>query len=940
MTNDNRDQGLPADGSPLDWVRKGIFPEEWTLIPVAGKATYIPEWGTRKRSRVDAEGLYLADSRSSGFGVVTGELSGGLLAIDIDGPRADARFRAAIGDGYQAFGEEGTMSWTSGKPGRRQILYRVPQYMLGNLSHVTTVILQEAGQWELGKGDVDRNKGEEQYQEVVLRFNRCQSVLPRSLHPDTKQRYRFLNYNDGRPADAPRWLLDILQGFQKAQGWLTEAQLKELSQNAPGDTVLPERQIRGWFFGEDVQRALMPRLEELVFKHRTFDEYGWQNREGKNAQRMSGCPWHGGESGTAFQYGVEHGCWDCKACGVGGDVLDFIHKIESGDKHASRPRGEDLETYVARLAGALGFRYPEDANVQVTKRAPQQVMSSVAFHEELGRIFDAERNPAVRLDRMAQLAMETGRRMNGKECEAALGEYRYKKSADQQNESASWFDEVDDPDFIIPNMLVRPGQVILHAAGGVGKTSACLGLAKAIGTGTPMKVRGITVPVVQGPVLWIQSDQTLSKLKRDLQDNDIDPVRKDSWFHLRRGFQINHMREFATWVKEIKPALVVVDSIGSCSSRMQVSEIEKAFATPLYWYNEANGNPAEDGFPACAIIWIHHDNANGEVRGNRYLINAIDEQWHLRKLKDEEKDKLRQRGENPSSVRMIQIKKSRAGREGDLIKVIRDANFAYSLEDYTPTVRREDDGLGDPDPFTLVLDIVKRGSAAQQAEGARYVGLTVIEVWGELTEHLQGLQGSKAKVPSSKTVGRWLQRWVADGLMDRAKRPAESKGGQPPRIYRPRALPSISSSFTKTSSNPFQRKASGSGHKNVCPNPPEGGSEVVDKPSPVADTAESVQNRNPVVARDLGGIGQKTAQTMGREEPAPSELPPPESEQAASPLESLSGLAGAGGLPAVEPLSADLLAQGEGRTLDRQPVHDPRWDDFDTAFEDDCSPTA
>jgi hypothetical protein len=855
---------LPEGGSPLQWVQKGVFPENWTLIPVAGKATYVPQWGERKRSRVDAEALYQTDTRYRGFGVVTGELSGGLIAVDIDGDKADERYRMAAGAGYEALGSETTMSWTSGKPGRRQILYRVPDYLVSQLAHVNTLILQENGTWKLGTGDVDRSKGDEKYQEVVLRFNRCQSVLPQSPHPETKKPYRFLNYNNGMPEPAPEWMLEILRGFLKPQQWLSEGQLKQLQEVAPsGDTLLPERQIRGWFFGEDVQRLLQPRLADLIFKHSVFDEYGWKERSGENGQRMSGCPWHGGESGTSFQYGVEHGCWDCKACGVGGDVLDFVHKIESGDKHAGRPRGSDLETYVARISGDLGLRYPEDANVQVTKESPRVEMSSVEFHEELGRIFDEERNPAVRLDRMAQLASAAGRRMNGKECEAALGEYRYKQSADTQNKSEAWFDAVDDLSFVIPNMIVRPGQVILHAAGGVGKTSACLGLAKAVGTGTPMKVRGINVPVVQGPVLWIQSDQTLSKLKRDLQDNDIDPVRTDKWFHLRRGFQINHMREFADWVKEIKPALVVVDSIGSCSSRMQVSEVEKAFATPLYWYNEANGSPAEDGFPACAIIWIHHDNASGEIRGNRYLINAIDEQWHLRKLKDQEKDKLREKGENPSAVRMIQIKKSRAGREGDLIKVVRDANFAYSLEDYTPTVRREDDGLGDPDPFTLVLGIAKKGSEAQEAEGRKRVGVTALEVWAELTEELQGLQGSKAKVPAVKTVRRWLDRWVADGMMETDKRPSTEKGGKPAVIYRPRAraLCPIGVSQTQTPGNPFQGKGSSLGHSKACPKPPGGDSqelpedeEVRDMAPEVRDTAKNVPNLNPVVPSDLGEL--------------------------------------------------------------------------------------
>ncbi|NDC90062.1 MAG: hypothetical protein EB075_14905, partial [Bacteroidetes bacterium] len=129
----DQSKALPQDGSALQWVRQGVFPEEWALIPVAGKDTYVKEWPSKKRSRVDVEALYQTDSRYRGFGVVTGELSGGLLAVDIDGPKADERFRAITGEAYEALGEETTMSWTSGRPGRRQILYRVPAYMVQQL---------------------------------------------------------------------------------------------------------------------------------------------------------------------------------------------------------------------------------------------------------------------------------------------------------------------------------------------------------------------------------------------------------------------------------------------------------------------------------------------------------------------------------------------------------------------------------------------------------------------------------------------------------------------------------------------------------------------------------------------------------------------------------------------------------------------------------------
>jgi hypothetical protein len=300
---------------------------------------------------------------------------------------------------------------------------------------------------------------------------------------------------------------------------------------------------------------------------------------------------------------------------------------------------------------------------------------------------------------------------------------------------------------------------------------------------------------------------------------------------------------------------------------MQVSEIEKAFATPLYWYNEANGSPAEDGFPACSIIWIHHDNANGEVRGNRYLINAVDEQWHLRKLTDDEKDTLRERGETPSSVRMIQIKKSRAGREGDLLKVKRDENFAYSVDDYTPTVRLEDQGQGDADPFTLVLDIVKQGCKAQLAEERARVGMTREEVWRELLGRIQGAQGERARVPSQKTVGRWLDRWVEDGLMV-SDRVANNKG-RAHLIYRTsRALSLNSCPLSEPIPKFFQGKGSSSDkpsdEEQVVRTQTVVTEDVAALPDlpraeaqPSSDTLKSVQTKNAVDDSDLGVVRTK-----------------------------------------------------------------------------------
>lgn len=54
--------------------------------------------------------------------------------------------------------------------------------------------------------------------------------------------------------------------------------------------------------------------------------------------------------------------------------------------------------------------------------------------------------------------------------------------------------------------------------------------------------------------------------------------------------------------------------------------------------------------------------------------------------------------------------KPRLAAEGDRLIVERDADFAYSVRDFTPTERRSgEDGEGIPTPNTMALRIVKDG---------------------------------------------------------------------------------------------------------------------------------------------------------------------------------------------------------------------------------------
>jgi hypothetical protein len=821
---DNKSQNDGAnflEGRAIELLRRDVFPSDWTFVPVAGKATYIKEWTTKPLSRVECMTAYQLRQDYVGLGVVTGSFSGGLIALDIDGAEADDRYRGVAGEGYEPYGEERTMSWTSGKPGRRQILYRVPKYLVEQLEHVKTLILRtDTGDWHLGQGDTNRGAGGEvvtngdgEYQEVVLRFNACQSVVPGSPHPETKLPYRFLNYNEGQVAMAPAWVLDVLRAHRKPVQWLSEAQQREVLDELGGQTAVPSRQIRGWFFKEEVQARLRPRLADLVFKHEVFDQYGWRDRGGENPQRMSGCPWHGGRSGTTFQYATETGCWDCKACGVGGDVLDFVHKVRTKDMHAGRPTGPDLEAYVAEIAGELGYDYPACATAtEVTiKDAPLKRLSGDDFFTSVEKIVNGYDNAELAHYHLMELVRDAGLThvyKSGPQVEAALE--RYLLHQEQVEADPQWQEKVrGDRDYLIPDFLSKPSSVMLHARGGMGKTRLAVLISKIVGQKLPMKVRGLTVePTASGNVLFIGNDMSMTDYAEYFDQQGIDSSGADRWMKFKPQWQQSQYRVLVRWLEEIKPVLVVVDSLTSVSMMIAAKEYEKEYANTLYRLARENGT----AFPATTFLWIHHNTKDGtKFRGTDTLRNAVHETWELKELTDEER---REYGDN---ALILEIDKSRGMRGGDRFLVREDIEEALSIEDLTPTVTRDNGGQGDETPRTLVLGILKEAEEPMTAKDLRYA----------LNARLSGRRGPGTCV-SLRSVERWVRRWVVAGLVEEVvlRQPKQGKG-RPAAGYR--VKPPIYEGRSVVKTPVFFENRSGASDL-IC-------DRINDNPSPEADVS-------------------------------------------------------------------------------------------------------
>lgn len=759
----------------VEMAQKKVFPKEWNLMGVRGKDAFKKKWDTEPKAQKDAIADVLTYFKASGMGVVTGSLSGGLVAIDIDGWAADAAYKKVAGEEYEAYGEEKTMSWTSGKPGRRQLLYRVPEHLMPLFAGITSLTATWNGKFmndkALNKASIEEGKLAEDF---VIRYNHCMSVLPGSIHPDTKQKYRFLNYNGGMPAEAPEWLINVMKdnATPGSNDFLDEEDVKDLK-NETYKTQVPPKQIRGWFFNnQDVRRALMPRLQELVFNHPEFDNYTWVEGSGDNPQMQNGCPWHKSSSGTAFQYAKNVGVWDCKACKVSGDELDFIHKIRTGDMYAGKPDPESLETYVSEIAEKLGFNYPEDLQTaQKVKEVPREEMTSRQFLDRARDIIKKITNPAEQSLDLLDLADRAGKfRLKASDIRAMVArDNEFQRNKDNTLlRPADWTENVAQEEYIIPGFLRKPSQILIHSRGGVGKTESVMALAKAVGRGEVMNIRGIPVQCVKGNVLWISGDQSEIRLNAQLMRMGIDPAREDRWFRLVSDWRIDLPEEFNKIVKEVKPSLIVVDSLGSVSDLSDASEIEGAYAAPLYDISRRNGSEdMEDGFPAAAIIWIHHNKKDGsDFRGTDRLLNAVEETWGLRELTEEEEV------EHGVNSRILTIGKSRFDRSRDRLLVTRDHNLNYEIKDLTPTLHRMGVGRnGDLDPAGVVLEVLRAAGGP----------LTQDEVREKVKEYLQA-EGHD-RIPKRSAIQKYLYGWQIDGMVTVETRKGSGKRGQPPKVY-------------------------------------------------------------------------------------------------------------------------------------------------------------
>ena len=195
------------------------LPQDWALTPVLdNKRPYKEDWQKQGLDRVEIE-KELKSGRAKGYGLLTGSLSGGLLAIDADGPAAHELLAS--------FGElPATVAFTSGKDGRCQYLLRVDE---SYWDIIKTIKLNTKIKGENGKDQL-----------LEFRWDGCQSVLPPSVHPETG-RYQWVNNPDSiEVAKCPIFVMEMIMNAEDApnpQPALPSLPLSYKPKNSPLDDI-------------------------------------------------------------------------------------------------------------------------------------------------------------------------------------------------------------------------------------------------------------------------------------------------------------------------------------------------------------------------------------------------------------------------------------------------------------------------------------------------------------------------------------------------------------------------------------------------------------------------------------------------------------------------------------------------------------------------------
>ena len=362
------------------------IPPHWSLTPLQEKSARRVAWQTEAFiPHVTIADLILNGEEAiskrtgkpykrywSGFGVRLGEASSGLLAIDVDGASAQPILEAISGGSIPD-----TVSWSSGKPGRYQLLFQIPESHRPSLREFTRSVVTE---WN-GLATAKDEDGKP-IELLEFRYNRSQSALPPSLHPSTSSYYWLNSPVNTEVAVAPDWLCNLLVELAERDRRVTEAKQRV---RAERERLIKDATKKRQALGIVGSIDLIDCFTQSVSRLSPEEIFNWSGHNFKYRGRewFGRCPQHQSQSGESFTVSPDSLDWHCFGCNVGGGVGEYRHFVNGGK---GTPRRRDFFEITKELAAQAGIELPKlhskDAPTQSDKKESKSLQTAEATEQK------------------------------------------------------------------------------------------------------------------------------------------------------------------------------------------------------------------------------------------------------------------------------------------------------------------------------------------------------------------------------------------------------------------------------------------------------------------------------------------------------------------------------------------------------------------------------
>jgi len=207
--------------------------------------------------------------------------------------------------------------------------------------------------------------------------------------------------------------------------------------------------------------------------------------------------------------------------------------------------------------------------------------------------------------------------------------------------------------------IVPQGTVMLLAAqGGCGKSSLLYNWALSIALGKPWSNRRCA----KGKVLIIQSDEPLVDTTEKLAvigyaDAGLEPGMISFW----ENWRFAHIKQLEEFIRKHRPSFVVIDSLTSCLSGMNIDLTKSSSGDVIYGLRDL-ANQYQ-----CSIVILHHLNKTGGLRDSSAFVDNVSEVIKFNRME----------GGYDNNQFTLEWLKSRAGLSGKHVLTREPMNYGW-----------------------------------------------------------------------------------------------------------------------------------------------------------------------------------------------------------------------------------------------------------------------